>query len=76
MVVGVIMVDVALGEERYVYEKLLTLNEVREVYHTFGKYDFLIVIEVEGLLALSSSVDTIRAIKGVTSTHTIVGAEL
>ena len=76
MVVGVTMVDVALGEERYVYEKLLALNEVREVYHTFGKYDFLIVIEVEGLLALSRSVDTIRAINGVITTHTIVGAEL
>ncbi len=70
------MVDVALGEERYVYEMLLALSEVREVYHTFGKYDFLVIIEVEGLHALSSSVDTIRAINGVTTTHTIVGAEL
>lgn len=59
MVVGVAMADVALGEERYVYETLLGLSEVREAYHTFGKYDFLIIIEVDGIHALSSSVDTI-----------------
>jgi DNA-binding Lrp family transcriptional regulator len=76
VVVGVTMVNVVPGEERYVYRTLLELGGIREVYHVFGEYDFVVIIEVEGLTALNSSVDNIRDIKGVTTTHTIVGAEL
>jgi DNA-binding Lrp family transcriptional regulator len=76
VVVGVTMVNVVPGEERYVYRELLDLNGIREVYHVFGEYDFVAIIEVEGLSTLNSVVDRIREIKGVTSTHTIVGAEL
>jgi DNA-binding Lrp family transcriptional regulator len=76
VVVGVTMVNVVPGEERYVYRTLLELSGIREVYHVFGEYDFVVIIEVEGLTALNSSVDKIRDIKGVTTTHTIVGAEL
>ena len=70
------MVNVVPGEERYVYRELLDLNGIREVYHVFGEYDFGAIIEVEGLSTLNNVVDRIREIKGVTSTHTIVGAEL
>jgi len=70
------MVNVVPGEERYVYRELLDLNGIREVYHVFGEYDFVAIIEVEGLSTLNNVVDRIREIKGVTSTHTIVGAEL
>jgi DNA-binding Lrp family transcriptional regulator len=76
VVVGVTMVNVVPGEERYVYRTLLELSGIREVYHVFGEYDFVVIIEVEGLTALNNSVDSIRDIKGVTTTHTIVGAEL
>jgi len=76
VVVGVTMVNVVPGEERYVYRALVELSGIREVYHVFGEYDFVVIIEVEGLTALNSSVDRIRDIKGVTTTHTIVGAEL
>ncbi len=76
VVVGVTMVNVVPGEERYVYRALVDLGGIREVYHVFGEYDFVVIIEVEGLTALNSSVDRIRDIKGVTTTHTIVGAEL
>jgi DNA-binding Lrp family transcriptional regulator len=76
VVVGVTMVNVVPGEERYVYRTLMALGGIREVYHVFGEYDFVVIIEVEGLTALNNSVDNIRDIKGVTTTHTIVGAEL
>jgi DNA-binding Lrp family transcriptional regulator len=76
VVLGVTMVNVVPGEERDVYRELLDLNGVREVYHVFGEYDFVAIIEVEGLTALNNVVDRIREMKGVTSTHTIVGAEL
>ena len=70
------MVNVVPGEERDVYRELLDLNGIREVYQVFGEYDFVAIIEVEGLTALNNVVDRIREIRGVTSTHTIVGAEL
>jgi hypothetical protein len=54
------MVNVVPGEERYVYRTLLELDGIREVYHVFGEYDFVVIIEVEGLTALNSSVDNIR----------------
>jgi len=69
------MVNVVPGEERYVTERF-SVRRIREVYHVFGEYDFVVIIEVEGLTALNNSVDNIRDIKGVTTTHTIVGAEL
>jgi DNA-binding Lrp family transcriptional regulator len=76
MVVGVTMVNVVPGEERYVYRTLVELNGAKEVLHVFGEYDFLVILEVEGLALLSKTVDTIRDIRGVTATHTIIGAEL
>ncbi len=76
MVVGVTMVNVVPGEERYVYRTLVELNGAKEVLHVFGEYDFLVILEVEGLAPLSKTVDTIRDIRGVTATHTIIGAEL
>jgi DNA-binding Lrp family transcriptional regulator len=76
MVVGVTMVNVVPGEERYVYRTLVELNRAKEVLHVFGEYDFLVILEVEGLALLSKTVDTIRDIRGVTATHTIIGAEL
>ena len=42
----------------------------------FGEYDFLVIIEVDGLPLLSKTVDVIRDVPGVTTTHTVVGAEL
>ena len=76
VVVGATMVNVVPGEERYVYRTLVELSGVKEVLHVFGKYDFLVIIEVERLAPLSPTVDAIRGIRGVTATHTIVGAEL
>lgn len=76
MVVGITMVNVVPGEERYVYRTLVEVSGAREVLHVFGEYDFLVMLDVEGLTLLSKTVDTIRDIRGVTATHTIIGAEL
>jgi uncharacterized protein with GYD domain len=52
------------------------MSRIRELYHVFGEYDFLVILEVESLPVLSKTVDEIRAVQGVTTTHTVVGAEL
>ena len=76
MVVGVTLVNVVPGNERSVFDALKTIAGLRELYHVFGEYDFLVILEVENLPVLSKTVDEIRAVQGVTTTHTVVGAEL
>jgi len=76
MVIGVTMINVVPGEERTVYNELTKIAGVREVFHVFGEYDFIAVIDVNGLSDINKAVDTIREIEGVTSTKTIIGAEL
>ncbi len=76
MVIGVTMVKVVPGQERSVYNALKEIEGIKDVYHVFGEYDFVVVLEVEGLSVLNRLVDTIREIHNVTATQTVVGAEL
>jgi len=76
MVIGVMMVKVVPGQERSVYNALKEIEGIKDVYHVFGEYDFVVVLEVEGLSVLNRLVDTIREIHNVTATQTVVGAEL
>jgi DNA-binding Lrp family transcriptional regulator len=76
MVIGVTMINVVPGEERTVYNHLTKIAGVREVFHVFGEYDFIAIIDVRGLTEINKAVDTIREIEAVTTTKTIIGAEL
>ena len=76
MVIGVTLVNVVPGKEKTAYDELLGINGIKEVYHVFGEFDFVVICEVDGLSILNSIVDTIRESEHVTSTQTIVGAEL
>jgi DNA-binding Lrp family transcriptional regulator len=70
------MVKVVPGQEKTVYNSLQEIDGIKDVYHVFGEYDFVVIIEVEGLSTLNKLVDTIREIDNVTATQTVVGAEL
>lgn len=76
MVIGVTMVNVAPGMEKNVYVQIKGKKDVREVYHVFGEFDFVVIIETQSLSALNKLVDEIRRIEGVTKTQTVVGAEI
>jgi uncharacterized protein with GYD domain len=76
MVIGVIMVNVVPGQEKAAYNQLLNVNGIKDIYHVFGEYDFVVISEVEGLSTLNKLVDTIRESENVTATQTVVGAEL
>ncbi len=76
MVIGVTFVRIVPGCERSVFNKLRSIPTLKELYHLFGEFDFLVVLEVENLPSLSATVDTIRAIGGVITTRTVVGAEV
>lgn len=76
MVIGVTMVTVVPGEERGVYNELTRVPGVREVFHVFGEYDFIAIIDVGSLSEINRTVDAIRENGKVTATKTIIGAEL
>ena len=76
MVIGVMMITVIPGEERGVYNELTKIAGVREVFHVFGEYDFIAIIDVGSLSEINRTVDTVRENEMVTSTKTIIGAEL
>ena len=76
MTTGVIFVYVEPGKERSTYNDLLDIKGIKDIYHVFGEFDFVIISKVEGLSSLNRIVDTIREIDTVTATRTIVGAEL
>jgi DNA-binding Lrp family transcriptional regulator len=75
MVVGVCLINVELGMENEVRKELSKIKGIRELFHLFGEYDFIAIIETEGLKALNDIVDCIRSLPGITATRTIIGAE-
>lgn len=76
VVVGVVLVNVSPGNEKQVFNALKGIEGVREILHVFGEYDFIAIVDVEGLSKLNSVVDEAREVDGVTSTQTIIGAEM
>ncbi len=69
------MINVELGKENMVRKEISRLGGIKELLHLFGEYDFIAIIETDGLKALNDTVDTIRDVKGVSATKTIIGAE-
>jgi len=69
-------VNVVPGQEKAAYNELVNVKGVKDVYHVFGEYDFVVISNVEGLSALNKLVDTVRESENITATQTIVGAEL
>ena len=76
MVIGVTMVNVSPGKEKDVYLNIKEMKNVRDIYHVFGEFDFVVIIQAESLSELNRTVDDIRSINGVTKTQTVVGAEI
>ena len=68
--------NVVPGQEKSAYNELIKIKGIKDVYHVFGQFDFVVISNVDGLSALNKLVDTIRESGNVTKTQTIVGAEL
>lgn len=76
MVIGVTMINVLPGYEKAAYRELKNIEGIKDVYHVFGEYDFVVILDVEDLSILNAVVDRIRESETVTATQTIIGAEL
>jgi len=76
LVIGVTMINVLPGYEKAAYRELKNIEGIKDVYHVFGEYDFVVILDVEDLSILNAVVDRIRESETVTATQTIIGAEL
>ena len=70
---ALVAVNVDVGKEDHVFEELLKMPEVREVFMVYGIYDIMAVVDVPDIDMLRKTVTgRIRKIDGVKSTLTMV----
>ncbi len=76
MALGFVLIKVAPGKEKKVYDKIASIKEVEELYPLFGEYDLIAKIVVKDFEELSNIVvNNIRTIEGVVETKTLTGAK-
>ena len=72
MAVGFVLIGVEPKMEREVYNKLLKIEEVVELYPLFGEYDLIAKVEAKDYNTIGEIVvSKIRAVEGVKTTKTL-----
>lgn len=73
MITGYVLLRIKPGMDRNVLQHVKNLAQVKVVETVYGEYDMLIKVEVETMEALDSFIfDTIRTIKGVEASTTLI----
>lgn len=76
MAIGFVLINVAPGQEKRVFDNMIKWDEIQELHPLFGDYDLIAKIQAPDYESLSDIVvNKIRAIKGVTETKTLTGAK-
>jgi len=69
------LVNAEVGKAKEVLSELKKTG--LEVYPLFGEYDYMVIVEAGDLKTATAAIlDKIHAVKGVTRTRTLVGAEM
>lgn len=77
MIEAYVLLRVKPGQDRSVFRKVKMLMQVTEMDTVYGEYDLLIKVQVENMEDLDSFIfDTVRAIKGVERSTTLITIEL
>ncbi|TET65215.1 Lrp/AsnC family transcriptional regulator [Candidatus Bathyarchaeota archaeon] len=77
MITVYILLRIKPGMDRSVLRNVKKLSQVRTLETVYGEYDMLIKVEIETLDALDSFIfDTIRTIKGVDGSTTLITMEV
>ncbi len=72
MAIGFVLIGVEPKREKEVYQKLLKLQEIVELYPLFGEYDLIAKVEADDYNKIGEIVVSgIRTIEGVRSTKTL-----
>jgi DNA-binding Lrp family transcriptional regulator len=70
---AIVMVNVDIGKEDEVFNKLLELPEVKEIYMVYGVHDLIVILETDNMDAMRTLItQKIRKIPGVKSTITSI----
>ncbi len=76
MAIGFVLINVAPGLERSVFDTLIRWDEIQELYPLFGEYDLIAKVAAPDYESLSDVVvHKIRKVNGVTETKTLTGAK-
>ncbi len=76
MAIGFVLINVAPGQEKKVFDNMIKWDEIQELHPLFGDYDLIAKIQAPDYESLSDIVvNKIRTIKGVTETKTLTGAK-
>lgn len=76
MIEAYVLLRVKPGQDRSVFRKVKKLKRVTEMDTVYGEYDLLIKVQVETMEDLDSFIfDTVRAIKGVERSTTLITIE-
>ncbi|MCE4620024.1 MAG: Lrp/AsnC ligand binding domain-containing protein [Desulfurococcales archaeon] len=73
MALAIVMINVDVGKENEIFDKLYEIPEVKEIYMVYGVHDIIAVIEAETMDALRSLItEKIRRMDGVKSSMTSI----
>jgi DNA-binding Lrp family transcriptional regulator len=70
--IGFVLIDIEPSREKEVYEMLMKIGPIVELYPLFGEYDLIAKVEADTYDAIGSIVvSKIRSIQGVKATRTL-----
>lgn len=65
------IVSITIGEQFFTLQNIIDLEQVESLYEVSGKYDAIAIIRLP-IDELNNTIDTIKHIRGVTATSTVL----
>ncbi len=70
---AIIMINVEVGKENEIFERLFNLEEIKEIYMVYGVHDIIAVVETKDLDDLRRLItEKIRRMEGIKDTLTSI----
>lgn len=70
---AIIMINVEVGKENEVFERLFDLEEIKEIYMVYGVHDIIAIVETKDLDDLRRLItEKIRRMEGIKDTLTSI----
>jgi len=77
MAIGFVLINVAPASEHDIYDRLIEIDDITELYPLFGEYDFIARVEAATPTEIGGIVvNKIRSLEGVADTKTLTTASI
>ncbi len=73
-VLAYVILVVGVGQEYRILEEVKKLSEVKDAHIVYGEYDIIARVEVDSIKKLENVIKTIRSIKGVLRSITLISS--